>query len=69
MQSFLALVMREGIEGSEESEESEGRDSIYELMKEKIIYKLATLFPASKYIFLILIGSVLPMYLYSLLMG
>jgi len=66
VQSFLALVMREGIEGIEESE---GRDSIYELMKEKIIYKLATLFPAFKYIFFILIGSVLPMYLYSLLMG
>jgi hypothetical protein len=50
--------MREGIEGIEERE---GRDSIYELMKEKIIYKLATLFPAFKYIFFILIGSVLPM--------
>ena len=68
MQSFLALVMREGIEGIEESEGREGRDSIYELMKEKIIYKLATLFPAFKYIFFILIGSVL-MCLYSSLMG
>jgi hypothetical protein len=57
--------MREGIEGIEERE---GRDSIYELMKEKIIYKLATLFPAFKYIFFILIGSVL-MCLYSSLMG